>query len=392
MLEVARARDSVDVRIAESLSAVDELLRREEGALHHPLVEILTPDPIADVSFDKSGLLITSVELKTLVHLEGRDLASSLSSPASEGNVRSIVVSKDSGSSEVVDDWWKLHLWSTLTGETFAWSPDGQILQSGAKGWAVIDSSRWKPITSHTGQHIFTPPQPSGMVLVESDDRSRQTWLSSVTRDGVLASRSEASIAAEIRRKSGPTKGTLRVIAVTDSSVYVSVENSVGAIWRVAELDPITMNIRSSTRLRLPPRTSPFRGEATLTVSPDPIPSFLMISATGGTFDTSGLAVWQLSSEVSPYLLVTQPYFHSTTANLQNAFGGQSVTDVSWLPGGKILVGVGNDSLYVIDLGRRTAEPVFHPGDEIIKKRVGRNGLVAVFVQGGFKCYVTRVS
>jgi hypothetical protein len=35
--------------------------------------------------------------------------------------------------------------------------------------------------------------------------------------------------------------------------------------------------------------------------------------------------------------------------------------------------------------------PVFHPGDEIIKKRVGRNGMVAVFVQGGYKCYVMKL-
>ena len=391
LLRAAGARTNVSVRIAESIAAVDELLQREESALGGPLVEILAPDPIADVSYDKDGLLVTSVELKKLFHVDGGKLSSFLSSTTTENHFRSMWIGNDRGANGSVDDWWKLRLWSLPTGETFAWPPDGSILQAEETGWKAVDNSRWRPVTAHLSEHLFVPLQPSLLALAESDDSDRHTWLSSVTRDGVLASRSEASISSEIQQQGSPSQASVSVLAVTDRSAYLSVQDSLGELWGISEFDLATMTMRSSTKLRFPPQANRLTAETALSVSPGPIPRVLMISATGRAAEANEFAIWQLSPTQLPDILVTKPYFHSRTPHLQSAFGGQSVADVVWLPGGKLLVGIGNDSLYIVDLTARTAMPVFHPGDEIIKKRVGRNGLLAIFVQGGYKCYVMRV-
>jgi hypothetical protein len=227
--------------------------------------------------------------------------------------------------------------------------------------------------------------------LAESEDSDRNEWLSSLAANGLLASRPESRIVDDSRKESLPPKSSFNVIGVTDTTAYLGIQDSQGRLWGISEMDLATMSMRRSTTLQFPTEANRLTEQTWLAVSPEPSPRFLMVSSNGVDRASGEFLIWELSPTEPPMLLVRSPYFHSRTANLQRAFGGQSIASIDWLSHGKLLLGIGNDSLYVIDLARRTAMPVFHPGDEIIKKRVGRNGMVAVFVQGGYKCYVMKL-
>jgi len=391
-LQAAREQQSADVRVSASLDAVDELIRREESALGNPLVEILTPDPIADVSFDQNGLLITSVELRRLFHVDGQNLAEFFRAATPANHFRSIWTGPGWGHDIAVDDWWKVDFWSLPRGQTLSWRRDGTILQSAEDGWKEIENSRWSPVTTHAAEHLYIPPQPSAVALAEPEDSDRNEWLSSLAADGLLASRAESRIVYDSRKEGLPPRSSFNVIGVTDTTAYLGIQDTQGRLWGISEMDLATMSMRRSTRLQFPTEANRLTEQTWLAVSPEPSPRFLMVSSNGVDRASGEFLIWELSPTEPPTLLVRSPYFHSKTANLQRAFGGQSIASIDWLSHGKLLLGIGNDSLYVIDLARRTATPVFHPGDEIIKKRVGRNGMVAVFVQGGYKCYVMKLA
>jgi hypothetical protein len=386
LLQEARQQKTANVQLSASLDAIDELLSREESALSNPLAEIMTSDPIADVIFDQNGLLITSVEFTKLFHVGSQDLERALAKAESANHFRSIWAGVGGTSDGKVDDWWKVGLWSIPTGETFAWRSDGLIWKSGEHGWDPIKNFPWDLVKEQTGGHLYIPPQPSAVALLESDDHGGHPWLSSLARDRVVISRSEADIADEIQRYGGPIGCLFTVIAVTDQSTFLSVNAADGKPWGVSEIDLSTLRVKSDTKLRFPTIADESLG--TLAVSPSPSLRFLTISSTGEKGVEGAFVVWELSATEPPAEVVRFPYFHSRSAYLQHVFGGQSIASIDWTPGGKILLGIGNDSLYSVDLTSRRMTPIFHPGDEIVKKRVGRNGMIAVFVQGGYKCYV----
>jgi hypothetical protein len=389
LLEAARQRQTSDPVLTASLDAVEEMLRREESALSNPLVEIIAPDPIADVSFDKQGLLITSVGLTKLFEIERSSLEDFHASAGPASRFRSIWAGVGTPARESIDDWWKVGLWSSPDGG-FAWGRDGRIWKANKQGWSELDTPGWRPLARHSSLHLYTPPQPAIHALAESDDSFGHPWLSSLIPNRVLASRAEGELNAEIQGNGGPRGSSLSVIGLSELTAFLAIQSPDKSYWGVSELDLTTMRPRSLTKLQFPHLADQSESQVAIAVSPLPVPRYFLISSNGIEDTTAEFVVWELSATNQPTVLVRHPYFHSKAASLQHAFGGQSIASVDWMEDRKILLGIGNDSLYLVNLETHTVAPIFHPGDEIIKKRIGHNGMIAVFVQGGYKCYVMR--
>jgi hypothetical protein len=115
------------------------------------------------------------------------------------------------------------------------------------------------------------------------------------------------------------------------------------------------------------------------------------IAARGGP-RPAGWVAWLLSPGGPPQVLARQPYLINE-AHSDDSLRSEFSTDVSfaaWVPGDYVVVGCNADSVYLLNLKSNSARVLFHPGDELLKISVSRDGLVAVYMRGGYKCYIMR--
>jgi hypothetical protein len=387
LLHSALAHSPAGDPLVNLLQTVDQLLAREESALRNDITEVLFDNPIADVTFDGHGIRATSVQFTKTYMVPLRDPAPRRTG-ANNLNFRSVWAGHGKDGSPAMDDWWKTSLWTTPDGRTFAWRRDGSVYVWRDGKWEQQDTSRWKEPIGAGENEVFLPRQPSAAILMESKTSDGGYRDSVVAESGIIATRKQADIMREISLKSGFHPAAIKTIMVTDDSAFVAIKNAGQSLKGVAQLNMQTLEVSSVKTLLLPTRAAQLDSNTALAVIPGATPQFLMISSGGTDGKANGWAVWKVTGDQAPELILEVPYFAGKSNEGRHEFGGKSVEGATWLHNDRLLIAIGNDSLYELDVTARQATPIFHPGDEIVKKRVGRNGMIAVFVQGGFKCYV----
>lgn len=366
----------------------DKFLKREAGVLSEPLTEVIAAEPIEGISFDDGGLVITSRGLKSLSRVPYAEVTS----PGA--GAKSVSLPPTAAGAGFDED--RVSVWGGPAGGPLAFGGVETYVGSGSL-WEKRETDIAKALAGQTAPHVFMPPQPSRIALAVSsttDDARQERWYA--LRDGSVARmKSAAEIASEIAARGGPSGCNLEANTVTEQRFYLAAEKCsapTDAKWLgVAVLDADTLDVLRFVSLDLPEGLPEDEGRRLVVAPAGDTERFILVSPDGGPRPV-GWVAWLLSPGGAPQILARQPYLINE-AHADDSLRSEFGTDVSftaWVPGDYVLVGCNADSVYLLNLKSNTARVLFHPGDELLKISVNRDGLVAVYMRGGYKCYLMR--
>lgn len=380
----------LDEKLRAHFVFFDKFLGREAEMLSQPLVEVVVPEPIESVNFDNRGLIVASRGLKALFTVPYAELV-----PPGEG-AKSISVNPVPLNTGFDED--KTSMWSSSASGTFVFGSGGKTYVGSETHWEEVEMEITRAVAEQTSPDIFLPPQPSRTALAVSSttgDTSQERWYA--LRDTHLTRIKTASeIAGEIAERGGPAGCRLTVNTITEQKVYLTIENCVAPAGTkalgVAVLDAATLGVLKVSLLRSP--DLPDGIERRLVVAPvSEVEKYILVSGDGES-RPSGWAAWLLSTEGAPQQIARHQYLvNDVGGDAEDSLRSNFNPDVSyaiWLPDDYIVINCNADSIYLLNLKNNDVQILFHPGDELLKVSKNKNGLLAIYMRGGYKSYIIR--
>lgn len=396
LIKQALKQPQLDRRIRAYFIFFDRFLTRQAEILQSPVTEVLAPEPIDDLNFDGAGLLIVTKMKKSLFNVSYQQLISNFSAGTPIGfRIDPATAITGTGIGKAWSS--KLQMWSSQTNGTIRLE-SGEVYKSQNDYWHKQETSLSHLLGDHSLSKLAVPPQPSEIAIIETY-REGKDWLHSLWNDQVKSSRLKQEIVTEVVAYGGPMKCELELASVTSEFTFFTIFDSGKTdreLWGIAVVDTTSLRSLRVTSLNIPLDKRYLGTSKGFVIAPDgEVVRYILIASLPHDYDHHRWQAWEVFTTTPPKLITEQPFLlegieEGADPTLLRDFD-PIIENVAFVPPQQVLVKCQGDSTYVLDLKSKTSRVLFHPdpGDEAMKwTRIAQNGLVAIFMRGGHKCYV----
>jgi hypothetical protein len=396
-----RARGAIDAvlenkDLAPKLQAnflfLRESLGREALVGNEPFTEVIVPEPVNDVSFDDSEVLIASVGNRRVFGVSGEAL--NFKGGSSGRQVLRSAPKTPTGPSSGSEP--NRGFWTRPDHHSLLIDSEGAVWEF--FGARMVPSALSLPsgLTTRGCFHLLTPPQPTEKAVVTACDAAFTQWLVSFRNDRRTAERSEPDILRDLTQRLGHPLGGFEISALGENDLYLALNDTAKEKHLIgsARLSVSSLQVEEAITFKSEKPLSPDHAS-------DRVWPFLIAEGDGhdrhfllAGRDVRGPSVtaWELFAEklpkpVSDQSLLVRQVPPQVTPDLIADF--DPFVEKTWmLTPTKSLVYLANDSLYLFDAARAQFQIVFHPAFEGIDVRLGRQGRWAVFMRGGSRLFL----
>jgi hypothetical protein len=413
-------RKLVDPAIRANFVFLRESLAREESIGRQSFVEVVTPGPINDASFDANGLLITTLYNKSTLGISRRDLALAAAkreipflqrirapfSSSTDATRPGGPVDQPVLAAKVIAE---QHLASGPERDAAMWSrPDGTtvLVDGNGRGWRW-QGGAWhpyslalpRPFTTSSCFKLMTPPQPSSIAVTQTCDEQFGTFLQVFKNDGLTANRSYDQIRSELTERVAARISDISILAIEDDGIYLAIESGSGKDLRLLGLAVLGLDDLGVREVREFLGSPAFfrrdsasdKGWPLLVMpgrSPDPVVYFKGVQVD----DKVQFQAWYVSNRHLPTPILSQEFLINrvagrVTPDLIADFDPYFIKTVRLGHAGG-LVYFANDSVYFFDAVKSSMRVIFHPSSEDLEIRAGGNGMLALFLRGGSRIFL----
>jgi hypothetical protein len=297
---------------------------------------------------------------------------------------------------KAVQNWFKTTIWSTPNLGIICLEKNGNTY--------IIRNNRWQQNNSilgnnnlqgHSNQIFLVPPQPSDSAIITSSDESSGLWIHSVSNEKIVSEKKISELEKEAIHLGAPSNCKLIINTLSENEIFFTVTYSTKShgqrLFGVAKADLKNLNIIRINPLVFPNIVKKISLATKLLVAfPDRHEDYILVSIKNEGYENSWIA-WRLFVDAPPKQIIRHFFISEGLKSrrfAEHMLGDPLLKSLDWLPSGKIVISIENDSKYLLDLQTGEAKIFFQPGSELFKVRIGRNGMTAIFAEGGFNCFI----
>jgi len=390
LLDALILGSGVGEKLRGRLSLIREMLRRQLLMLDRTRLQFSTPEGLGDISKVGDQWKVFSVELQRLRSWnETQGWKPLLAFAPGHDTLRYQRLPGEHRDLGSLDSWWKTPLWQTPDGTVRRIAREGTVQETSGAQWK--ESSAFPCLRGRAILETRFPLQPSTRAYVLSSGNNDRGILH-VVESGCVASRGIDSILEELRPLNVPEGASMRMNSVSDAALSVEIRSKDGTrYWGAVKLSVPELRLLDS--MRFEDEAMATEGNLIVALLEDQQLRFLLVS-TGEPLQSSGY--WEIATlgkKESKRARGRFPYTWNASTSRTDArrvLGKVQPAGFSLLQGGRAIVLLTNDSVYLVEPDKGAADVVFHPGDEIVRWQAFRDGDVAFFIQGSRTVYVSR--
>jgi hypothetical protein len=380
------AQPDLSRAVASALSSVLGLHQRTWNLMRQPLMELISPFQIEEVAFENHSLLLSAFGRNSLIHVPMKEIAQRMriKEPASMW-IDNIAAAPGPPLNKGVK-----FVWSNSASGVMR-VQGGQLYSAGASSWVPspgkISSFPYSII------RLLDPPQPSEFtfLLVAGDD-GRPALIDTLSGEAVIASRTFQDILHEAASK-GIFANRLEPSTTMPDGLYVTLEKYTDKdhvlVLGTAFLDGRTLKSLWWGGKPKMPGKGLINDGSHLIAGPDSASREYILVQTLQANSSTAWTIWRLSEDADPVQVKQGPQLRGGILSNDVLGSVPTLVKISFLPPKSVLLNFAQDSIYSLRPDDGQMDFVFPFGDDVLlRERVSNSGIVAIFVENGYKVYL----
>jgi hypothetical protein len=353
-------------------------------ASKHSLTELKMDEPILNMEFDRSGILVQSLD-SNLYHGDYNKIA-----PGDPGDVTEYTLEK-MASNKVYFDLDKLYTFQS--GEVFS-ANDGQILR--------LKKMRWRGINNFDSLDTFDKvplqSQPADSIIYL--EKFYNSYV--VTADRLLQTIKHNEIEERVRSIMANVNIEIlwNEISVIEPYGYLMLTEKSGLTRKLSGVIVIDLpgnKIKEVVKLNLADSSLSMvanyfdEHKSRIIYNKEDRHFYLFSSQTGEPADNR-MELWKLSADGKPIFISKRSFLNGASASktLLEIELRLDARSLAYLSAAKYIFNWNDDMIYLVDLTAGSIEPVFHFGASTIRIRTSKNGMLAIFSPLAYKFYIMK--
>ncbi len=388
LIRQALNSQGMNQRLRSVFMFLNRHVEREYEMLKGSLIEVLTPVPIGDVAFDNNSLIVSAGDMSEVlsvpyVKLKAADVKRMIAlAPTTQGPVH-----------EVTE---KSVTWSSPGLGSIMFRDDGLTYAATGGVWQPQETEVQRLFHDASFPQLVVPPQPAELAYFVASSKTQTDQLYAFKNNRLLGTKALEVVTKDAVAQGAPEGCELTLNTVTSNKIYftISEKGTDGEVnwFGILAVDPSTLQVSQVTNLQFTPELRRV-SDSRLVVVPNEATEHCVLVKELSTPGQEGWVAWLLSANEPPQQLANKPFLaseigDSLDSGLKHAFG-VSLTQAFWLLPERVVITSNGDSVYVLDVPTKRVRLAFHPGDEGLQFRMSSNGMMAIYMRGGHKVYVS---